>query len=370
MRVYLDHNATTPVDPRVLERFVAVESGCPGNPSSVHTAGRQARAVVEAARHTIARVLAVQDDEVLFVSGGTEANNMVVLGLGDPTRPVLASAAEHSSVLEPARRRGLIELPLDAHARARFDSTIPDGCAPSLVCAVHAQSELGTLTDLGAARRCADAHGAALHVDASQTLGRVALNEAVAAADTLALSLHKAGGLKGMGLLIVRHRAPVLRPPLLGGGQERGLRPGSVSPALAAAAALALQLAVAEQAERALAMRAARDAFVAELSSRLDIECLSPLEHSLPNTLMLAFNSVRDGRTLLPALDLAGVDASHGAACASGSPLPPIVLRALGRSEEDARRCVRFSFSHRTMRDAAQVAARRVHDVLVRLARE
>jgi cysteine desulfurase len=372
-RIYLDHNATTPVDPRVLARFVEVETSVAGNPGSLHTAGRHARAVVEDARREIARALAVDDADVVFTSGGTEANNIVVLGLGDSTRPVLASAGEHASVLEPARRRGLVELASDAHGRARFDTTPPYEIAPALVCAVYGQSELGSLNDLNAARRCADDLRAALHVDASQALGRVDVRAATASADTVAMSLHKAGGLMGMGLLIVRRSAPELRAPYGGGGQERGVRPGSVSPALAAAAALAVRLSIDEHAERARTMAAARQAFLAELCApgveQPRVECLTPLAHSLPNTLMLAFPGVADGRALLPALDLAGVDASHGAACSSGSPLPPLVLRALGHDDEYARRCVRFSFSHLTMIDAAQVAAQRVRAVLVRLAR-
>ncbi|HLU40584.1 MAG TPA: aminotransferase class V-fold PLP-dependent enzyme [Planctomycetota bacterium] len=364
-RIYLDHNATTPIDSRVLERYVEVESAHPANPSSAHTSGRRARAVVEDARAQIARSIGVAADEVVFVSGGTEANNMVVLGLGDPALGVVASAAEHASVLEPARRRGLIELPVDAVGRTRFEMVPSDVHAAAVVCAVHGQSEVGSVLDLAAARRAADRLGAALHVDASQTLGRVDLSDAVRYADTLALSMHKAGGPKGIGVLVVRRSAATLRPLFGGGGQERGLRSGTTSVALAAAAALTVELAVQEREQRARAMSEARAAFLAELArGSCRFTCLTPLDGSLPNTAMIEFPCVRDGRTLLPAIDLAGVDASHGAACASGSPLPPLVLRAMGRDEAEARRCVRFSFAGVAMIDRAQEAARRVREAI------
>jgi cysteine desulfurase len=369
MRLYLDHNATTPVDPRVLERFVAVERSCPGNPSSVHTAGRRARAVVEDARRSIAARLAVDHDAVLFTSGGTESNNLAVLGVGDPAHGVVASAAEHPSVIEAPRRRGRIELPVDAEGRARFTAEwLPPDRPIALVCAVFGQSEVGSLSDLAAARSLADALGAALHVDASQALGRVDLAPVAAAADTWTLALHKAGGLRGSGVLVVRTPALALRPLGAGGGQELGLRPGTVSPALAAAAATAVALALDEQEQRAAAMRAARDAFLSGLADSYagTVQRLSPSRDVLPNTSMLAFPGVRDGRTLLPALDLAGVDASHGTACSSGSPQPAAVLLAMGLDEAAARRCVRFSFSHHTMIDAAQQAAGLVADALAR----
>lgn len=380
-RIYLDHNATTPVDPRVLEHFVATERTCPGNPSSAHATGRHARSVLENARARIAADLAVDHDAVVFVSGGTEANNIAVLGLGPTTHAVVASAAEHPSAREAARRRGCIELPLDAAGRPRFarefvsTESMSIESAPAsvrgvaVVCAVYGQSEVGSLSDVVAARAFADSLGAALHIDASQALGREHLAPALAVADTLALSLHKAGGLRGVGLLIVRRARHHLRALGAGGSQETGRRPGTVSPALATAAAYAVGFAVHEQHERAAAMDRARDAFWQVLASTPGVERISPTTQVVPNTLMLAFRAVPDGRALLPAFDLAGVDASHGSACSSGSPQPPAVLRAMGYDELTARKCVRFSFSHLTMLDAAQQAAHRVVDAVMRLGR-
>ena len=230
-----------------------------------------------------------------------------------------------------------------------------------LVCLVHAQNELGTLQPIAEARAVADGMAAPLHVDASQTLGRVDLQEAVRLAETLTLSAHKVGGLRGGSVLIAK-AANRLRPLIVGGEQEFGLRPGTTSPALSAATALAVRLAVEEQPARAAAMTTARNAFAACLGVDSSTRCLTP-EYALPNTSMYLFDVV-DGRNLLPALDMAGIDASQGSACSSGSPAPPQVLSAIGLSDDDARRCVRFSFSHRTSEDDAARAGEIVRRVV------
>jgi cysteine desulfurase len=340
--IFLDHNAGTPVDPRVLERFLEVERRCPGNPASLHAPGRHARAEVEAARERIAGALGVAAADVLFTSGGTEANNLAVHGLGAPDLPVLLAAVEHPSVREPAVRRGVVEWAVGPDGRACI--TAPPGPV-GLVCLVHGQSEVGTLQDVVAAAGLANKIGAPLHVDAAQTLGRVDLREPLAVAASVSLSPHKAGGLRGCGVLVVRGAAERLRPLLHGGGQERGLRPGTVAPALAAATALAIELAVQEQPARAGRMLAARTAFwqvLAGTPSGSGCRVLTP-PASLPNTLMVAVSGI-DGRSLLPALDLAGIAISQGSACSSGSPLPPRVLLAMGLAAPAARSCVRVSF--------------------------
>ncbi len=336
---HLDHNAGSPVDPRVLACFVAIEQECPGNPASAHAAGRRAAAVVEDARARVAAAVGAEPDDVVFGSGGTEANNCAVSGLGDPRLPVLLAPLEHPSVLEPARRRGFVGWGVDATGAA---IVAPPAGPVGMVCLVHAQSEVGTIQPVVAAADLAAYLQVPFHVDAAQSLGRLALDD-LARADSFALSPHKAGGPRGVGVLIVRRGAGGLRPLLLGGGQERGLRAGTVSPALVAAAALAIELAVAETVTRAATMSAARDAFVDVLNGGA-IRCrrLTP-DAALPNTAMIAFADV-DGRYLLPALDLDGIAASHGSACSSGSPQPPAVLAAMGLTDAAARACVRFSF--------------------------
>jgi len=359
---HLDHNAGTTVDPRVLEHYVAVERSCPGNPASVHALGRRAAAIVEAARAQVASALQVEPDGVVFCSGGTEANNCAVLGLGDPGLPVLLAPVEHPSVLEPARLRGVAPWSVDAGGRALV--TQPDRRI-GLLCLVHAQSELGTLQPVVAAADLAANLQVPLHVDAAQSLGRVPLDE-ILRADSIALSPHKCGGLRGGGVLVLRNRGGALRPLLRGGGQERGRRAGTVSPALAAANALAIDLAVRETSARGLRMAAARDAFVRALQrARVRCRSLTPAA-ALPNTAMIAFLGV-DGRNLLPALDLEGVVASHGSACSSGSPQPPAILAAIGLDEAAARACVRFSFGRDDDEERGVSAAARVAAVLARI---
>jgi len=359
-----DWNAGAPVEADVLERFLTVERDCPGNPASVHGPGRRARAVLEAAREQIAAALRVDQDCVLFTSGGTESANLAVLGLGDPTLPVLLSEAEHPSVFEPARARGIVSWRIDAHGTAQIAA--PDR-AVGLLCLVHAQSELGTLQPVGRAAALSKQLGVPMFVDAAQTLGRVALDDVVALTDALSLSPHKCGGLRGHGVLVVHEGPARLRPLLRGGGQERSLRPGTQSPALAAANALAIERAVREQATRAASMANARGAFLRGLvHSSVEHRVLTPLDGSVPNTVMIAFARV-DGRNLLPALDLSGIFASHGSACSSGSPTPPGILMALGLDEYAARACVRFSCGFRDPIADAERVGRRAGEVVAAL---
>ncbi len=356
----LDHNATTPVDPRVLERFLEVETACPHNAGSPHAGGRRARAVLEEARAAAASAAGVDPDDIVFVSSCSEANNIAVLGLGDPHRPVLLAPVEHKSVAEPAARRGTIDWGVDASGAAII-TPAPD--AVGLVCLTHAQGEIGTLQPVLDAAVCAREAGVPLHVDAAQTAGRVPLADVLRVADSISVSSHKFGGLRGGSLWIVRGTPP--RPLLVGGGQEGGLRPGTVSPSLAAATALAFELALGETETRKRAMEAALSAFEEELDRSIPCTRVTPA-HALPNTVTLRFEGL-DGRALLPALDLAGVRASQGSACSSGSPEPPVVLRAMGFSAEAARQCVRFATSPGTSPDSARNAALAVAAVVRRL---
>ncbi len=349
MRHYLDHNATTPVDPRVLARFLEVEERFPGNPGSLHQAGQKARAMVEESREEVARALGVRPGQIVFTSGGTEANNLAVRGLGDPGLPVWLTPTEHPSVRQAAEVRGVVLGTVDAQGTAQLIAPpVPVG----LLALVHGQNELGTLQPIGEAADLARKLGRPLHVDAAQTLGRVDLAEACSRADSVALSVHKAGGLRGSGILVVR-RPDALHPLLFGGGQEAGLRPGTLSPALVAATALAVALACAERAARAERMARARNAFLEALAATgVPHRILSPLPRCLPNTAMVHFAGV-DGRILLPALDAAGIEASQGSACSSGSPTPPAILAAIGLEPAAARACMRFSFGPRHETDDA-----------------
>lgn len=353
---FCDFNAGAPALPEVLDAFVTVERRYPANPASSHSLGRAARGVLEDARSRIASALMLTPDDVVFTGGGTEAANLAVCGLGDPALPVLLAPVEHPCVYEPAAARGVIEGSVDEHGEARL---APPEAPVGLVCLVHGQSELGTLQPVDQAIELARSLGVPLFVDAAQTLGRVALADLVASGAVVALSPHKSGGLRGHGVLAGRGLHEMLRPLMRGGGQESGKRPGTQSPALAAANALAIERALGEQPHRARCMRDNRAAFLNAVgNSDVSARVLTPLTNSLPNTAMLCFEGI-DGRSLLPALDLAGVLASHGSACSTGSPQPPRILRAIGLDEDRARACVRFSFSwHERIEECRAIGAR------------
>jgi cysteine desulfurase len=350
---FCDYNAGAPVTEEVLADFVATERSCPGNPASAHGAGRRARAILEDARQRIADVFHVDAADVLFTSGGTEAANLAVHGLGEEALPVFASAVEHPAVHEPAKVRGERTFAIGADGRGE---PLDPGAPIGLVCLVHAQSELGTVQPIDDAAAIATVRGIPWFVDAAQSLGRLPLLPVVARGAFVALSPHKAGGLRGHGVLLGHDLHRRLRPLLRGGAQELGLRPGTQSPALASANALAIRRAVQEQPQRAANMAACRDAFLAGVQvSGVQHRVLTPIANSVPNTAMLHFEGV-DGRNLVPALDLAGIQASHGSACSSGAPTPPRVLLAIGLSPSEARACVRFSFGW-------SQDARTLHDV-------
>jgi cysteine desulfurase len=358
-RHYFDHNACTPVDRRVLERFLEVELAYPANPGSLHEAGRRSRGVVEEARYQVADTLGVSPDYVFFVSGGTEANNLIIRGAGDLALPVLASMAEHPSVLAAADRRGLVEWGILPDGTVRV--TAPDQPV-GLIALTHGQNEVGTLQPIAEAALVAETCAAPLHIDASQTLGRCKLTDVVLVADSITLSTHKAGGLRGCAVLIDRN--PTIQPLLYGGAQQLARRPGTESASLIAATAFTVELAVSEQESRAKAMHTARDAFLTELESGWS-HVLTPA-NSLPNTAMVLFDGI-DSRALLPALDMAGIEVSQGSACSSGSPTPPTVLIAMGLSDDAARSCVRFSFSlHDNVTKVIQ-GARLVNSVIQKL---
>lgn len=341
---FCDFNAGAPVLPEVLAEFVAVEERCPANPASSHSAGRRARGVLEEAREQIADGFDLRAQDVVFTSGGTEAANLAVRGLGDAELPVLMADIEHPAVREAALRRGTCKWQIDDTGKAIIAGPAQ---AVGLICLVHAQSELGTLQDTEQAIELARNCDVPVVIDAAQSLGRVPLQALIASGAVVALSPHKAGGLRGHGVLVGRGLESKLRPLMHGGGQEFGLRPGTQSPSLASANALAIRLAIEQHAQRASEMTRNRKAFLGALEAQ---ECparvLTPLANSVANTVMLCFEGV-DGRNLLPALDLAGVQASHGSACSSGSMTPPRVLTEIGLDDARARACVRFSFDWR-----------------------
>ncbi len=319
MMIYLDANATEPVRPEARAAALAA-MGITGNASSVHSGGRRARATLEAARRGVAARLGAAAAELVFTSGGTEADAMAVAGLG-AGRQVLVGATEHDAIRAAAP--GARSVPVMTSGEVRLDALeamLRDG--PALVCLMLANNETGVLHPIAEAAALCHAHGALLHVDGVQAVGRVSVDFAALGADSLAISGHKAGGIGGAGALIFRRDLP-LAPLIAGGGQERGRRGGT--PALPAIASMHAALEAASGGAGHLAslrdrIEAESDAVVCGAGARL------------PNTTCIAWPGLRADAQVI-ALDLAGIAVSAGAACSSGKVARSHVLDAMGLSE-------------------------------------
>ncbi|MDP6408095.1 MAG: cysteine desulfurase family protein [Planctomycetota bacterium] len=378
--VYLDHNATTPLRSEVRERLLAELDALGGNPSSVHSAGRRARAVVDAARARVAAALGVAEQECVFTSGGTEANNLALFGAlrrHAPPAGLVTSAIEHSSVLEPAAQLeqegfAVCRIAPDREGRLAAQAVLEAAADPAcrLVSIMAANNEVGStapLGEIGAGLRAATGgHRPLLHTDASQALGRLPVDLAGWGVDLASFSAHKIGGPLGVGLLVRRRGAP-LAPLLAGGGQEAGLRAGTENAPALSAAALAVELAVNDldtYRERVGKQTAALWALLAEAvpGTRLLGPAINAPDR-LPNTLAVLLPGAR--RQLLVArLDLEGVAVSAGSACASGSIEPSHVLTAMGCTEDEARGALRISLG----RETSPEQTRRAVDILRRTA--
>lgn len=371
MRVHLDHNATTPLRPEAREAWLALSDELGANPSSVHASGRRARAALDLARERVAGALGVAEEAVLFTSGGTESNNLALLGAlrARGTREgLVTTAVEHSSVLGPARvleRRGhrltLVGVGPDGSPRVDELLAALAGGGVGLLSTQWANNELGSLTDLAALgaglAELPAARRPLWHVDGVQALGKLELAPAALGIDLLSLSAHKVGGPLGVGVLV--HRPGVALAPLMhGGGQEGELRPGTENVPAIGAAAVAIELAVRERVEfERRTGELARELLFALRTALPGMRLLGPEIDAarLPNTLCVGLPGV-DGRTFVARLDLEGLEASAGSACASGSLEPSHVLLALGLAPEEARAGLRLSLGRTTTREDVHMA--------------
>jgi len=371
-RVYLDHNATAPLRIEVRERWLAAldELGPGGNPSSLHASGRRARHLLDEARERTAAALGVDEDEVVFTSGGTESNNLALLGTlrrvarneGPSAAGLVVTAVEHSSVLGPARqleREGhpLSIAPVDARGMPHVSGLAALCLRPEcrLVSMMAANNEVGTrlpLEELGRELSRAGPRRPRFHSDGAQALGRVALHLKEWGVDLASFSAHKLGGPPGVGVLF-RRAGVALEPLMHGGEQEGGLRPGTESVAAIVAASHAIELAVAERAAFAQRSTELARALWRELHAAVPRARLlgPPLDDEdaarLPGTLNVLLPDV-DGKVLVTRLDLEGLEVSAGSACASGSNEPSHVLVALGLGEREARAGLRISIGRAT----------------------
>jgi cysteine desulfurase len=376
-RIYLDHNATTPVDPAVLEAMLPYFSVEFGNASSIHTFGQRARAAVETAREQVAALLDARPQEIVFTSGGTESDNHAIFGTVNPlvswpSKPspnpkddfdmrlnlahrkhVITAAIEHEAVLNtcqelekqgvavtylPVSRDGLIDL--DDLRKAIRPETV-------LITVMHANNELGTIQPLAEIGRVAAEHNICLHTDAVQSVGKIPIDVKAFQVDLLSLSGHKLYAPKGIGALYIKGGTR-LRQLLYGGHHQRGFRPGTENVAAIVGLGKAAEIARLSLAEDAARISALRDNLEQGLLARVpDSRANAPRAPRTPNTCNITFDGI-EGQALIIALDLKSLACSTGAACSSGAVEPSHVLTAIGLSPSEARTSVRFSLGRHT----------------------
>lgn len=363
--IYLDHNASNLVDPRLLEAFERGLREGWANPSSLHTPGRKARALLEEAREHVSDLVGVEPGRVTFTGSGTEALNQALRSATAPgqTIRIVASAIEHPAVLEALERladEGLAEsalIPVDDQARLDLDALerllTPD---TALLAVMAANNEVGTVQPLEQVGALAATAQVPLLVDGSQAVGRLTRDWQATPWDYLVLSSHKLRAPRGAGALIHRGRAPEPRPLLLGGSQERGRRAGTESVAAIVALGEACRLAAAGELQDPEPLAARRAALESQLQAAIPgLEVLARDAERLPNTVAFLVPS-GDSEALLAGLDLAGVCASSGSACSSGALEPSHVLAAMGIAPERAQGRLRFSFGPETQTEELERA--------------
>ena len=352
-RIYLDHNATTPPHPAVVERMMTALVDDFGNPSSVHHFGQRAKAAIDDARSATAALIGADPGEVVFTSGGTESDNFAIRGIAEALEPtgrrhLVASSIEHEAVLNTLKalaRRGWSTtlLPVDetgivspdALAAALTDQT-------AIVSVMHANNEIGTIQPVADLARIARARGALFHTDAVQSAGKIPVDVRTLGVDLLSLSAHKFYGPKGVGALWIR-RGVRLLPPITGGKQERSRRAGTENVAAIVGLGVAAQVAREKMTAEAARLAELRDhleeGILAAVSGTAVNGARSP---RVANTSNISFDRV-EAESLLIALDLAGIAVSTGSACSSGTLEPSHVLKAMGLPPHRTQNSIRFS---------------------------
>ena len=354
--IYMDHAATTPVDPDVLAAMLPYFTERFGNPSSVYRLGRQSYDALETAHETVARVLGCRPVEIIFTGGGSEADNLAIKGVAYAKRRrgdhIITTAIEHHAVLHTCQqleREGyrVTYLPVDETGLVNPDdvaAAITDETA--LVTLMYANNEVGTIQPVAEIGRICRARRVPFHTDAVQAGGLLDLDVNMLGVDLLTLSAHKFYGPKGVGILYARQGTRI-QPQILGGSQERNRRAGTENVPGAVGAAMALERAQAIRGEESARLVALRDRLLSGLLQIPDTQLTGHPERRLPNNASVAFAGV-EGESLLLNLDLIGVAASSGSACTTGSVEPSHVLLAMGVSEGAARGHLRLTLGHST----------------------
>jgi cysteine desulfurase len=391
--IYLDNHATTRLDPRVLEAMLPWLTDQYGNAgSTTHEMGRTAREAVEAARDSFATVIGAAAREIVFTSGATESNNLAILGTAARSRSgrepghVVTVVTEHHAVLDPIEHleRGGVAVTrigvvpqrdaAGVTGRIRIDD-LRAALRPEtfLVSVLLANNEIGAVQDMSAIAAVVQAHGAVLHVDCAQAPGRISIDMDALGADLASFSAHKFHGPKGAGALYVRRRGRAVRvePLVFGGGQERGLRSGTLDVPGIVGMAEAARLAAAGIPDEVPRMRQLRDRLWNTLAARvegvfLNGPSLADPGVRLANNLNLRISGI-DGQSLLATLSADGLAVSSGSACSAEEPRPSHVLTALGLDDDEARASLRFGLSRFTTADEIDEAAARITAGVARL---
>ena len=352
-RIYLDHNATTPVDPAVVDRMTTVLGEEFGNPSSVHHFGQRAKALMDQARSAVAALLGADPSDVIVTSGGTEGDNLAIRGTAEALertarRHLVATAIEHEAVLNTLKalaKRGWTTTLLPVNetgivSPGALRSALGDGTA--LVSVMHANNEIGTIQPVAELARLAHEQGALFHTDAVQSVGKIPVDVKALDVDLLSISAHKFYGPKGVGALWVRRGLRVL-PILTGGKQERSRRAGTENVAGIVGMGVAATLARAKMADEAVRVSALRDRLEDGILRHVPGTAVNGARAPrVPNTTNISFDRT-EAESLLIALDLEGVAVSTGSACSSGTLEPSHVLKAMGFPAHRAQNSIRFS---------------------------
>jgi len=372
-RIYLDHNATTPLLPEVAERVSAALRTEFGNPSSVHHFGQQAKAAIDDARSEVAHLIGADPSEVLFTSGGTESDNIAIRGAADALEPsgrrhLIASAIEHEAVLNTLKalaKRGAKTtlLPVDQTGIVTPEAlrtVLTDDSA--VVSVMHANNEIGTVQPVAELAALAHERGSLFHTDAVQSAGKIPLNVKALGVDMLSMSAHKFYGPKGVGALWIKRGVRVL-PLLTGGRQERSRRAGTENVAGIIGMGVAARIAAAKMKDEGVRLAALRDRLESGILGAVSGTAVNGArEPRVPNTTNISFDRV-EAESLLIALDLDGIAVSTGSACSSGTLEPSHVLKAMGFSAHRAQNSIRFSLG--AMNTEAEID--RVIEVLPRI---
>lgn len=376
-KVYLDHSATTPVDEEVADLIRIYYTEKYGNPSSVHSFGREAKKALEEARLQVAALIGAKPEEITFTSGGTEADNLAILGMAEAGRGkgrhLIISAIEHHAVLETAEyleKMGyeLTILPVNAEGIVELDS-VGQALRPDtiLVSVMHANNEVGAIQPIEEIGRIVREHGAVFHVDAVQTLGKIPVDVDKLGVDLLTMSAHKIYGPKGVGALYIR-KGIRISSLLHGGGQEKKRRSGTENTPGIIGFGKACELAAQRMTEEAEKLKKLRDKLLNGIVERIDyVKINGPLgDLRLPNNVNVSINFV-EGESLLLSLDMLGIAASSGSACTSGSLDPSHVLLAMGLSHEIAHGSLRFSLGRQNTEEDIDYVLENLPKIVERL---